>query len=235
MKKYLIIIMILIFSSFLTKVRGQTPTASATATIVPTSSQEEKEIDKLKEKIATKVAELKKQNQQVFTGYITKITDIGFKIKTNDDKEYEIKIDSLLSKLYQIVGTTKEEIKQKDLKTDLYVIITGPLIDKTVNANYIYADEEYFVGVGKITQINKDDLSFQIITTEKETYTLDVEGTTKQQMLNIKTQEIEKSGFSKLKEGDSLHFVFKKTAKDKDKSRFSAQRLFLLPQEYFIK
>jgi hypothetical protein len=46
---------------------------------------------------------------------------------------------------------------------------------------------------------------------------------------------MEKSGFSKIKEGDTVHFVVKKTGEEKELNRYSAQKILVIPQEFFIK
>jgi hypothetical protein len=92
----------------------------------------------------------------------------------------------------------------------------------------------YAVLSGKITDINKDDFSIKVSTTDKDTYTLDIENSTNQTLMDIKTLELDKIGFSKLKEGDTIHFVIKKTGTEKEK-RFTAIKLVIIPQEYFQK
>ena len=58
-------------------------------------------------------------------------------------------------------------------------------------------------------EINKDSFNIEVLTNDKNTYSLDFESDTKQSMLNIKSLELEKAGFGKIKEGDTLHFVVK--------------------------
>lgn len=53
-------------------------------------------------------------------------------------------------------------------------------------------------------------------------------------MVNIKTLDLERVGFSKVKEGDTVHFVVKKTGEEKNNS-YSAIKILIIPQEYFIK
>ncbi|EKE14431.1 MAG: hypothetical protein ACD_12C00509G0001 [uncultured bacterium] len=53
-------------------------------------------------------------------------------------------------------------------------------------------------------------------------------------MINIKTLLKETIGFSKLKEGDTVHFVVKKTGTEKN-NEYSAYKILVIPQEYFIK
>lgn len=210
-------------------------TQSATTKTVSPSAQVTvtEEIQDLKEKIATKVAELRKKNQRAVAGIIIAIKDLNITIKT-DNGDYDIKVDEALTKVYTI-GTTKKEIKAGELKKDSYIIVTGPMLDKTIDANYIYQDEQFIVKAGKITDINKDDFYIKVLTTDKDTYTLDIENSTTQQLMDIKTLSLDKIGFSKLKEGDTIHFVFKKTGTEKEVNRYTALRVVVVPQEYFQK
>lgn len=206
---------------------------SATTEASPSAEVTKTEISDIKEKIATKVAELRKKNQKAIAGRITVIKGNTISIKNADDEVYEVKVDPDLTQVYQI-STTKKEIKAADLKVGVYIIVTGPILDKTIDANYIYQDEMYAVLSGKITDINKDDFSIKVSTTDKDTYTLDIENSTNQTLMDIKTLELDKIGFSKLKEGDTIHFVIKKTGTEKEK-RFTAIKLVIIPQEYFQK
>jgi hypothetical protein len=54
-------------------------------------------------------------------------------------------------------------------------------------------------------------------------------------MLNSKTGEIEKTGFSKIKEADVIHFVVKKSSEEKEKNRYPTSKILIIPQEYFVK
>lgn len=245
--------LILIFSLFLfftlgasiiKEVYSQTKTASPSVTMAsPTISAEDKEINSLKEKIATKVAELREKNNIAVSGEIQKISKNSIFIKTKNEKEYEVKIDDTLTKYFQIIGLQKKEIKLSDLEKGDYIIATGVINDKTVTANFVYTDEQYLVMSGKIAEVNKDSYYLKVATSEKDDITLDIETLTKMMLLNIKTIELERAGFSKLKEGDTIHFVVKITNSlrqladggDTQVNRYSAQKLLIIPQEYFMK
>ncbi len=140
-----------------------------------------------------------------------------------------------MTKFFQVIGATKKEIKQSQIEKGDYIIVTGPVVDKTINANFVYMDDKYLVKNGKITEVDKEAYSIKITTAEKDNFTLDVETSTKQQILNIKTLEVETVGFSKIKEGDTIHFVVIKTGQEKEVNRFPAEKILIIPQEYFIK
>lgn len=209
-----------------------TAVSTPTATLFPS---EDKDIKLFKEKIATKVAALQEKNNKVISGYVTQKEDSVLKIKTNDEQIYEIKIDPLLTKFYQINSNQQIEIKFSDIKKDDYLFVTGVINDKIINANSVFVDESLMVLSGRVTEIDKENYSLKVLTNERENYTLDIETTTKQLMVNIKILEIERIGFSKIKEGDIIHFVFKKSASTVKENRYSALKILIIPQEYFLK
>lgn len=240
MKKILVTFLFaVLFIALGQRVIGQTttvePTVATTPAATPTDA-DQKEIDAIKEKVATKVAELREKNNKAVGGTITKISDNLLTIKTTNDVEYIVKLDESLTKVYQVSTGQKKEMKPSDLKKDMYIIATGPINDKTIDANFIYQDDLFQVYNGKISEVNTDDFYIKVVSTDKDTYTLDVESFTKMNLLNIKTLQPEKIGFTKLKEGDTVHFVIKQSTESKDeKNRYPAQKILVIPQEFFSK
>ncbi|QQS43838.1 hypothetical protein IPM65_06925 [Candidatus Roizmanbacteria bacterium] len=112
--------------------------------------------------------------------------------------------------------------------------MTGPEIGDSITANAVYRDQQYLVISGKITNVTSEDFTVNVLTVDKTDYVLDVESKTSQKMLNIKTLETEKIGFSKLKEGDSVHVVVKGNPENTSQTRFTAERLLVIPNEYFL-
>jgi len=215
-------------------VRAQNPADPTETPPVSSDSAEKKDIEVLKEKVANKVSEIRKKNNKAISGFVLSNKESFIKIKTDDKTEYEIKLDDSLTKYFRIDGGKKKEIKADDIEKDSYIIVTGVLTDKTVTANSIFVDEKYLTLAGRISEVDKEDYSLKIITAAKDEYSVDIENSTKQYILDIKTEQIGPSGFSKIKEGDTIHFVIKKTADDKE-SRFSATKILIIPQEYFLK
>lgn len=237
-EKYIktITILLVVLIILLTKVTyAQTPTSTTSSQLSPTTIADDLDIQNLKDKIATKVAELTKdKNNKAISGLVKSINNNLIIIINENEEEYEVKPDDVISKYYQISGVTKKEIKFNDLKKDMFLIVTGVLNDKTITANTVYVDEMFLVKSGKVTLIDKEKFSLNIVTTEKDTMTLEIETSTKQYMLNVKTLDVEKSGFSKIKEGDTIHFVVKRTGNEKN-NIYSANKILIIPQEYFMK
>lgn len=220
--------------------REATPTKTTTDSsetkekISDLDEQEEKEIEELKNRIETKVSETRKENNKAIAGIIEKKDKDSLTIKSSDDEEYNIIIDETLTKYFQINKDNKQEIDFENIEEGDYIIITGEVNDKEVLANFIYIDESYLVDSGNITETNNDDYYIKVLTTVKENYTLDIESYTKQLMLNLKSLEFEKMGFSKIKEGDTIHFVVKQSGQKQEDNRYSAVRILIIPQEYFM-
>ncbi len=206
----------------------------ATASATPT---EDSSVKLLREKLASKVEEMQKKNQQAYVGLITKINGSTLSIsgmQGTDEKKYTVTVDDTLTSLFRIVGATKKELKLSDLKVGDYSIVTGQILNDTLEANEIYIDEQFLVKTAKITEISRTEFYLKVITYDKDEYTLDIQNSTRQFMLNVKTKEIEQTGFSKIKEGDSVHFVVSKTnpGAGKEKNRYDAVRIFVIPQEF---
>lgn len=238
LKVTLIIFSLIVFPMLTVYAQVETSTASPTFS-GSTKLQEEKEIQNLKEKIATKVAELREKNVKAVSGIVQEVKSAqnptSLKIKNGNEETFEVKIDPDLTKFFQINSSQKKEVKSTAVKKGSYIIVTGVIKDKNIDANFVYLDELFIVGSGKVIEVNKEDFFISVITSDKENYTLDIETFTKQQLLNIKTLIPESVGFSKIKEGDSIHFVVKKTGEEKQINRFPAQKILTIPQEYFIK
>lgn len=203
------------------------------------SSSIDKGAKLLIEKLATTVAETRKKDQMAYVGLVTKIENSVMTISSingTDEKKYSIKIDDTLTTIFRVVGALKKELKQSDLKVGDYVIVTGQMLNDTLEANEIYIDEQFLVKTAKITELSKTDYYLKVVTYDKDEYTLDIQNSTRQFMLNTKTKEIEKSGFSTIKEGDTVHFVVSKTnpGANKEKNRYDAVRILVVPQEFTV-
>lgn len=235
MKKTLLFayLIIWLFGYLTMNVVAQIPSVSASSS--PTVV--DKDIQLLKDKIANKVSEIRKQNNKAVSGFVLNIDGNTMKL-SNSGEVNQVKFDDTLTKAFRVLGTTKKEIKIDDIKKNDYAIVSGVVTDNIITANIVLIDENFLVDSGKITEINKDTYNIKVLTSDKNTYSLDIETGTKQYMVNIKTLLRETIGFSKLKEGDTVHFVIKKTGDSPaggKNNNYSAVKILIIPQEYFIK
>jgi len=230
MKKKLLIIFIsfLFFFGYSYIVIAQTKTSTNSATV------EQKQINELKEKIASKVAEIQKENQKGISGFVKKIDKDNLTIVDSLNKQFEIKTDDVITKYYQIEDNTQKEINRDSLKNNQFIFVVGIINGNQIEANRIFIDQAFYINTGQVIEINKEEYFIKIQLLEKKIITLDIENYTKQQAINLKTLALEPIGFSKIKEGDIIHFVAKITDPNKSE-RFSALKIIIIPQEFFIK
>ncbi len=212
-------------------VLSQTITSKITPSV---GSVDQKSIEIFKEKVANQVEQLRKKNNRVISGKIIDINDSLIKINTKGNEIFEIKPDETITKYYQITSNNQKSIKKTDLKKDYYIIISGIINDDKVMPNYIFVDQPYLVESGKIIEVDKENYSIKVLAVDKTVYTINIESVTKQQIINIKNLEIERAGFSKIIIGDFIHFTAKIKGDELDNT-YSAEKILIIPQEYFMK
>ncbi len=196
----------------------------------PDESSEE--VEELKERVESTVDNLQDANLTTFAGFVTSFEGETLTIDA-DGSEVSVEIDAELTIYYQIESNSTDEIDADEIETGDYVLVSGPKIGNTVTANAVYRDTAYISRTGSIIELNEDDFFITVQTLDKDTYTIDIEQSTTQQLLNIKSFELETAGFSKMKTGDTIQFVIARSAEDQD--RYSAVKTIVIPQEYFIK
>lgn len=234
MKKIFLYFYIFIFLIFnLNKIVFSQTASSSLEIKISSTSANNKTIENFKEKIANKVAEIKRNNSRAVVGKVFNIISDIIKIKKINNEEYEIRLDEALTKYYKISGVNQKEIKKEEIKKDDYLIVAGLINDKFITANSIFIDQPYIAESGKIVEVDKENYNITILSADKTTYKLSIEDTTKQKILNIKTLDLEKAGFSKIIAGDSIHFVAQ-DVKDEN-GLYKAEKILIVPQEYFMK
>jgi len=229
MKKYFIIIAAIgiIITGIRVPVYSQSPTGE-----ISQSLDEDAQV--LIDKVAEKVEELKEQNKKAVSGIVQEVKEGVITILNAENTKVEVDIDETLTAFYDIVGTKIKDSSSQNITKGNYIFVTGPEIGETVTANEVYKDTQYIIMSGKITEVNQDDFTVKIVTIDKSDYELDIEKSTKLKLLDIKTFETDSIGFSKLKEGDSVHAVVKGDPENPDITRFNAIKLLIIPNEYFL-
>ena len=109
-------------------------------------------------------------------------------------------------------------------------MISGPSIENQISANIIYLQTSYLVTYGQVVNTDSSAFTIDVVTSNKEQLTLDVEEDTTQRMLNSDTLELKKSGFSKIKNGDTIFFSTVQPAENAKKA--SALRILVIAQEF---
>lgn len=229
MKKYLSIIFVLslLFAGTQIPAYSQSPTEAVSEAL-------DSQVQELKDKVAEKVEELKEQNKKAVSGIVQEVKEGMITILNAENTKVEVDIDETLTAFYDIVGTKIKDSSSESITKGNYIFVTGPEIGETVTANEVYKDTQYIIMSGKITEVNTADFTVKIVTIDKSDYILDIEKSSKQNLLDIKTLKTSSIGFSKLKEGDSVHAVVKADIENLDQTRFTVIKLLIIPNEYFL-
>lgn len=208
----------------------------AQTTSTDSAGRKSKEVEQLKEKIAQKVANIVKKDTKAYAGYVQEVKGKIIKIKgTGDTVVTQIETDDVLTKYFQIGTVEKKDADFKDIEKGDYIIISGPRDAEKVNANTIYIDTPYSVGSGKITEVDSVANTIRVVTLDRADLILDIETTTTLQIMDSKTLELGKLGFSKIKIGDTVHFAFKRSETPNKDKKYTAGKIVLIPQEFFEK
>ena len=198
------------------------PSASPTATVAPTPNTKQLQIESLKERLATKVAELRQTQSKAVFGTVKSISVSTLVIET---KTKDVKIDLTDDiKVAQILKGVRTKLTIENVKKGDEVTIFGTY-DSTLDllkAKYIFIQNKPLERVtGVVTDINRDDFTLTIQTTEERSIVIDIETTSR--TVRWDGTSIVKSGFSKIAIGDTLHI--QGTAVPKKENRYSAIRI----------
>lgn len=225
MKKILsIIIFAVLFLIFNIGARAATPTP--TNAIKPTTESLNNQIDDLKKRITSKVAELKLVEKR---GLIGKVTDVtGTQITVTNVSGNIVFIDAdELTKFSN--PSVKGSFGISDITKNMSIGILG-LYNKEsrrVLARFINVlDMPVFVH-GVTSSIDNKNFSFDVIAEDSKLKTISVENSTKT-FSYTKDGGLVRSGFSKMKEDEKVIIVG--TPDEKDQDLISAITIILLPE-----
>ncbi len=185
------------------------PVLAATATSSPTLiTTPNKSLDDLKERLATKVAQLRDIVTRAIYGSVSSISVNSAMIGTTT-KNYKIEYEDDI-KVAQIINGKRTDLTIDDIDTSDPVSVFGAF-DATLellNAKFIFIESKkvYIRLSGTITDIDRAGFAITVLTSDGKTMTSDIEKTTKATAWTA-TDGIVKSGFSKMAIGDSLHLI----------------------------
>lgn len=203
-----------------TRVTAQqaTPTAASRNAQATGSAQ----LEELKVRLATKVAELRSVVKRAMYGTVKSVslTQATVETKTKDIK-IELTDDVSVS---QVINGKRTSLSVEDLATDDPITVFGTY-DETLDllkAQFIFI-ESANPGVrlsGTVTGVDEEEFVVTVATGEGRTLTIDIERTTK---TTLWTREggIVKGGFSRIATGDTVHVVGVPVAKTENRYRAS--------------
>ncbi|KKW10692.1 MAG: hypothetical protein UY49_C0015G0010 [Microgenomates group bacterium GW2011_GWC1_49_7] len=214
MKKVILIVLALALT---TQVAAQTATPSGDS---------KQKLDDLKERLATKVAELRQTQKRAIYGTVkaTSVSTITVETKTSDAK---IELTDEIS-VFQNLKGKRTELTTEDLVKGDTVVVFG---DYDANLDLLKAQAIFIQGAiptrisGVVMETNKNDFTLTVKTPDGPSYIIDFETTTKASLWT-KDKGSAKGSFSKLLVGDTVHVLGTPVAKKEN--RLSAARILSL-------
>lgn len=203
-RQYIVLIaFVSILTGYPTVVKAATATSSPTLSATP-----KKSLDDLKERLATKVAELRTLVTRAIYGTVSSVSVNSAMIETTT-KNYKIEYDDEV-KIAQMINGKRTDLTIDDIDKADPVTVFGSY-DSTLEllkAKFIFIESKkvYTRFFGTITTLDQQGFALTIQPADGKTMTADIEKTTKVSSWNA-TDGIVKSGFSKLTIGDSVHII----------------------------
>lgn len=216
-----------IVSIMTVSVSAATPSPTGGPSPKPTANIK---IEDLKERLATKVAEMRKMTPKAVFGTVTQVSISTITIDT-PGKAVKIELTDDI-KVFQILKGKRTQLVLDNVEKNDVVTVFGDY-DGTLD---ILRAKKIFIEAptrpvrvhGKIAAIDKKNNVITLKGIDGETYTIDIESDTKTFQWT-KGKGVEKSGFSKLEEGAFMSLLG--TAEPKKINTYSALRLLFLSQQ----
>ncbi len=197
------------------------------ADVTPTTDKTQ-QIEDLKDRLATKVAELRQSKRMAAYGTIKSVSISTFVVETKT-KDLKIELTDDL-KVFQMLKGKRTELKTDNLEKGDVVTVFGEY-DTTLEllqAKVVFIQSAPPVQLmGVVTETDKKEYTVTVETTDKTIYTIDFETTTKTNLWNGTT--LEKGGFSSFVVGDIIFVTG--TAVPKKENRISATRITDFPSQ----
>lgn len=225
MKKIILTLLsILVYASFAYPLSLIVASSSHAQTSSPSASSV---LDELKDKIASRVAQLKLVERRGIVGNVTDVS--GTQITLTDVKGDTrfIDVDELTKFIPASSSTTSFGIS--DIKKDDTSGVLG-LYNKQsrrILARAIYQMSLPKMIHGYITKIDLDNYIVSITTDNKDQFDVSVDTTTKSLSYDTISQNLVRSGFSKLKEGEKI--FIRGTLDPKNNKSISADLIIIFP------
>lgn len=194
--------------------------------------EEAKETDKiqeLKEKVAEKVADLKKEKLGGLAGTLKSSTDEAL-ILNQDGTQYSIQLDED-TKVFQIeTNLRKKEIKLSSIEENTPLCIIGEIDknEKTGLAKIVVVKEPNVAIVGKVVSVSTKDGTITVESLDGKTYVVDIEVSTKNNFYNLEKNTLAKIGLSKIEQESRIHVY---AIKGKEEGRLTTLRVLILPKD----
>ncbi|RJR15230.1 hypothetical protein C4579_02890 [Candidatus Microgenomates bacterium] len=211
--------------------RAQEDQEEASPSTKATTNDEKVQL--LKDKLATKVAELRESQKRGFFGTIAALTKTSFTLVTPDETEIKVKFDED-TLIYKPGTNSTVEGTVADLKNTETVAVLG-LFDeenKSHSAKVILLQEDIRFVSGTVSEIDTKAATLTLKTNDDESMLIEYERTTNAQEFDPEEKDLVKSGLSRFEIGDRAQVWG--TPDENDVSNLAASRILRMPQELFV-
>lgn len=206
-----------------------TITFAATPTPVMDESLSQKldaQINNLKDKIASRVAQLNLVEKRGIIGTVTEVSDTKLTIKDLKGDDRPVDVDEITKFSSPTTKDASFGISDITKGTKISVLGLYNKESKRTLARFIdVVTVPKFID-GQIASINKPDFSLTVISENGKTTTIDIENITKTTSYDADLTPV-KSGFSKMEVGERINIVG--YPNKKDEARLIATRILLFP------
>lgn len=181
---------------------------AVTTTPAPTTANEkpspESQINKLKDRIASRVAELKLVERRGIIGSVTEVSNTSITLSDIQNTTRIVDVDEL-TKFSSPSAKGSFGISDITKKTKLGVLGLYNKQSRRLLARFVDVLISPIVIHGVVQQVDKDEFTIKVAT-ERETFLVDVQTTTKTSSYT-ENSGIVRSGFSKIKDGQRILVV----------------------------
>ncbi len=226
--KLLSFLLIFSLSSMLLALR---PIYAATPTAEPKATEAEKEeklieqINNLKEKVASKVAELRLVEKR---GIIIVVKEVAGNKITGEDLGQKVRIIDV-DELTKFSSPTAKSFGISDIKEGMTISTIGLYNkqSKRILARFIdVANGPVFI-TGIVKSVDKANFTVTILSENDKSYTIDIENVTKTSTYT-EDDNIKRSGFSRIETGSRVYVVG--FSSKTEKNRITASRFIIFPE-----
>lgn len=198
--------------------------APATPSSIPKTSTTAQKIEDLKDRLATKVAELRQTSRRAIFGTVKSTSITSFVVETKT-KDVKIELTDDINVIQNLKGK-RTTLTTEDIAKDDVMSVFGEY-DATLDllkASVVFIQSAIPERIsGTVTARNDKEFTLTITSPQGQTYTIDIEKATKTLTWDREKKEIVKSGFSKITVGATVHVVGSPVPKQE--RRLSADRI----------
>jgi hypothetical protein len=199
------------------------------ATLTPKITGDTKQIEDLKERLATKVAQLSQTEKRAISGTVKSVSLASITVETKT-KDLKIELNDGI-KVFQFLKGKRTELTADDISKGDSVVIFGEF-DSTLDL--MKAKVIFIAGfsetrlVGTVTSTDTKEFTISLATVDNQNILIDFERTTKAYEWAL-GGNLAKSGFSKIVKG--LPITVLGTMVPKVDNRLSASRILIVTHE----